>query len=492
MGKLLSLWRRVGLFQKRDEHAKWAEEVSKQVDEGVASAVAGLGLFPSGDTINVGANADGSIVVNGDNIQVSPALQATVSGSAATIAGSDISGTGGFDYLTQATWYVNSATGNDANDGATALTPLLTLAELGRRWQGRTLAQNTTINLSGTFTEPLQLFATNPLNFTVTVVGQAPTQTGTGSLTAAFVAYAPATNVDAKVTDAAQTWAPLIGHRVRMTSGAANGAIAWLIKDLGANVARVSQFVNRATGAAATPAAGDTYVTETLATSIWGYSAVLNGGGNLKIVDIESTLPASSAFVQVVQGNSNFVPTGIAKLPHFDGCKFSGSSNHSFRYTSAFFVGCLNTGSGLRVYFSEIQLYAHCCFQTFFAAQTESRVSVQLLSVAQAGNGWGIFNQSIFSLAIDALGAYDVVSGGAAVDVEAAQLTCGVANGIIFGSGNTIAQNVRVRSNSAITYTTKPVITGTGNDALIGGTPKTWGTVPYVEPANNAMIVARV
>lgn len=77
MGLLLNLWRRVGRFQARDELAKWAEAVSTRIDEGALSViVAGLGLFSSGNTINVGQNADNSVIVNPTDIQVNPTIQA--------------------------------------------------------------------------------------------------------------------------------------------------------------------------------------------------------------------------------------------------------------------------------------------------------------------------------------------------------------------------------------------------------------------------------
>src|SRR5574340_1234089 len=40
----------------------------------------------------------------------------------------------GEPFLTQATWYVDSITGNDLNSGVSAGTALKTLAELSRRW----------------------------------------------------------------------------------------------------------------------------------------------------------------------------------------------------------------------------------------------------------------------------------------------------------------------------------------------------------------------
>lgn len=61
----------------------------------------------------------------------------------------------------------------------------------------------------------------------------------------------------------------------------------------------------------------------------------------------------------------------------------------------------------------------------------------------------------------------------------------------VYGSGNTFPTAALVRSGTGFVYTTKPTIVGTVQDALVGGTARAWAAIPYIEPANNAMIVVR-
>ncbi len=57
---------------------------------------------------------------------------------------------------------------------------------------------------------------------------------------------------------------------------------------------------------------------------------------------------------------------------------------------------------------------------------------------------------------------------------------------LLWGSGNTAEG---LRCSHFLSYVTKPIITGAGGDCTVGGTLRTWGTIPYVELANLAAIV---
>ena len=409
----------------------------------------------------------------------------------------------GFPFLTQSTWYVDSVNGNDANTGATAGTALKTLAELTRRFQARLLAQDTTINLSGTFTNFLSLRCSITQGKTLTVQGTM-TQASAGSITAAFVAYAPATNVDAKLTDATQTWATQVDRRIRMTSGAAADSIAWVLKDLGANVARVSQFVLRGiagnSGKMVTPAQNDTYVVETYNATVYGLDVVVGGGGNVYCKDFQVTGDTANGLP------SRFEVCGLdgkAWVPRnciLDGVEFLGAVQ--CYYWQASLVGCRQR-CDLRFYQSTCAVFGHVlkqptgqalsCYLSSFAG---CRILVCATIISQgatgisSGDGGVLFVVFDSAFAAASIGGYDnttnpIVEVGV---VSACYLV--VANAYIFGSGNTASSNTKVHNGGVIAYTSKPVVTGTGNDALVGGTAKTWGTIPYLEPANGAQITA--
>lgn len=124
-------------------------------------------------------------------------------------------------YLTQSVWYVDSVTGNDANSALTALTAIKTLAELTRRFEGRTLSPamaTMDINLSGTFAEELVLNFASPAQTVITVT--APMTTVYSGTIGTFTAGVPTTNTRATLQDAGLVAATHLRRRVRLTSGA--------------------------------------------------------------------------------------------------------------------------------------------------------------------------------------------------------------------------------------------------------------------------------
>lgn len=389
--------------------------------------------------------------------------------------------------LTQDAFYVNAVTGSDLNPGTIAA-PLKTLAKLAQLLEGRYLPQDTAINLTGVFPDPLVIQATMALGKTLTVLGEAPTQDYVGSITAAFVPYAPATNVDAKLTDAARVWAALIGKRIRMTSGAALGAITWLMKDLGANVARVGQFVDRTTGNAKLPANGDTFVVETLATSIAGLDVSISGGGFfvLKDVIVQPSNALQTNRVWAIGNNPAVLTPAVAVL---NGCQFVGSPSNAVDFYNSFvcFVGCSNTATAqMRLYDSQVYLWGQVAFAGV-SAQVATRVAVLATCVGQTAGFFAAYDQSVFAAVCDSafaaasLGVFDK-AGASCVETDTGGIFAfAFANAILFGSGNTAGNRFLARSGCVSTYITKPVITGgAGNDSSVGGTVRTWAQIPYL------------
>lgn len=398
-------------------------------------------------------------------------------------------------YMTQVNWYVNAATGNDANDGETALTAIQTQSELTRRFEGRTISPSVptvTVNLAGTFTQPLSLHCSGVPGTTINVIGETPTQNATGSLTAAFVPFAPATNVDAKVTDGAQVWAPLIGKRIRMTSGTSSGAITWLAKDLGANVVRVGQFIERSTGKMKSPTNGDTYAVETLVTLVPGLDVVISGGAAFYAKDVNFALSQDS--VRIFAGA---LPANLWIPAHciLDGCQIASAPFQCKVEQSAVAMIACRSAVSTRFYHSDITLFGHVAVAEV-ASQIGNRIAVMATCLGQGANaGIKAYDDAEVALFFDATftaasyGVYDNTSGFSCEIAGTALFHAGnFAATYLFGSGNTGTAAVTVRSGNQFVYVSKPVITGPTNDVKIGGTVKSWAQVPFVEPANNAMI----
>lgn len=517
MGKLLSLWRKVGRFANRDDHAKWAEQVSETADQlrqTVANIISGVidveslqlpeQALPPPAAPNVGSiftmdvggvtefffeDSNGNVIQLTTNGQIStgPTTQAAVAGNTATIAGSGISSTGGFAYLTQFTWYVNATTGNDANDGATPATAIQTLPELARRLQGKYALASVTINLTGQFTSPLTLEFLGSPGVTCTVNGAAPTQIDAGSLTGAYQAYSPAANTDARVTDAAQAWGPNVNARIRFTSGAANGNIAWVLADLGANTARIGQLVNRTTGnVSPNPGIGDTYVVETLPTLIAGYMVALSGGMKFAGKDLTCHVESVDNINQYIRtSGQTALTTDQAPTCRLDGCKFENAvitagTRQAF-YES--FFGMIGTHAvcAMGLTLSRVLANGHSFTQSILI-NAGARLEAQVHLIGQ-GAGISLGTGATLQLTVDGaavaagLGVYSA-AGTACLDVGVgACVGSALAGNTLFGTGNTSTESCRVRSGGGFHYLTTPTITGPATDCLVGGTAFTWAAI---------------
>ena len=175
-------------------------------------------------------------------------------------------------YLAETAWFISWLTGNDQNTGTTLATPLKTFAELVRRWGRDPVAPNFTVPtvtitvIDHNAADHIGIQFYNRIftsNTNVTIVAAASAILQSGSFTAVR-AKNVATNTPFGVTDSAipgGTWP--VGRRIKVLTGAAAGAWTWIVKDEGAQVARItSPSINGS--AAVTPAVGDTYQIETL------------------------------------------------------------------------------------------------------------------------------------------------------------------------------------------------------------------------------------
>lgn len=444
---------------------------------------AGAGLQGGGDlsanrAFDVGQNADGSIVINGDNIQLNPGYGLFASTVAAQ---------------TQTTWFIDPVNGNDANDGLTAGTALKTDAQrqfrVGAVWK---------INADTTVTYLNNVPDTDPVIMTV-ILGKNGVLRINGIATVTYTSpgsgFSATTNLNragqqpSLITEAG-LGAGRTGQRIRTTSGASANSITWLDKDLGGGQYRtapwgIMSFATNPLPFSPTPknvSAGDQFVIESL-TQI--------GFLSLNVVSAQFGGAASQNGTQVVLQNLYLtqadeqiqqLPTGtVTFAPMLYGCRIHGPWSaaccQTYQDTGVIYVvpqsstayfGCLVRGrmtiqSGATIFID---------FDTLFS-QSSSGIRVRYGGVARIGS------MAVFDMTADAVLTED---GDTRCDV----LFSGA--DLLWGTGST-GVGVRIRSGGKLTYATKPTVTG-ASDTNVGGTAKTWATIPYIEPANNAMIVA--
>jgi len=185
----------------------------------------------------------------------------------------------------QLSWHINAGTGNDENQGDTALVPLATWAEFVRRMgPGRidNYLATITVYIDSNLTEDITMsdLTADALGAYLVVQGQR-TVLYSGSVTAKTNWQASPVPTRGTFTDAALpvswTASGLVGKMVVMTSGAATGYIGWVELDQGAKTAVVSRLFDPITYSTADPGVGDTFDVVDL-TTITGNSVSFQSG----------------------------------------------------------------------------------------------------------------------------------------------------------------------------------------------------------------------
>jgi hypothetical protein len=166
--------------------------------------------------------------------------------------------------LAQPNWFISNLTGNDANDGITALTPLKTKAQLLFRWGPNPVFTIPTVTVNiidDNISDAVAIPISNLEGTIITWQAFANAVSSTGSFTA-VTPVNTATNTPPKVQDGAIAWTP--GARIRNTTiGPRLNSVMWVLKDEGGGVARVTGEGD-INGTLTVPVVGDTYAIDTL------------------------------------------------------------------------------------------------------------------------------------------------------------------------------------------------------------------------------------
>ncbi len=401
--------------------------------------------------------------------------------------------------LEQGAWFVDSAIGDDANDGATALTALRTLAGLTRRWNGRVFSPAVTavtVTLTGSFpTETLDLqaaFTAPNLDVPVLVQGQMAPAGLAGTITA----YQPfvVSTTRASVTDAAANFTASKRKRIRITSniGGALGAVS-TVASLGGGVtiANIGQFttVTGLTGTTVNPAVNDTYIVEDFVTKIKQWNVDCPGAA-VTLRDISWLAPAGGVANSHSLQATNFLlkvfgcelDTGTSIVQNVDGhCTITGSHV---------------TGSSV--------LQTTHCFQSWKNSVVTSTnplthalgSSIQGTSMMHDGDGvrnagLAINNNSQVSDTTQRCFFGSVNAGGSTCLARAGGGGAQWRIAAFWGAaGNTVTNACQIVNGSAGQFTAGTPPTATGNtpgvnDVTIGGVGMAWAALPFANAAPN-------
>lgn len=400
---------------------------------------------------------------------------------------------------TQAVWYLDPVNGNDTNSGATSSLALKTHKELMRRI-GRDAGvinhrADVYILNNVPLTDPVFVSVTVGPNGMLVYHGQR-TQVGSGSFTAVTLENA-ATNQAFEVEDSAipTSWTASgwVGKRIRRTS---DNATCWVTKDLGTKRARISPMLQGWNGtgdfpgwqlSTQNPGVGNAYVVEDL-TSIELAAVDVTGTGYFLNTTISQVVFKDLAFSLA----SGTIPTRVIARQDFVafyacdagspwggadgdntswyGCKVSAPTALSGHYN---YQNCFIDGAGFP-----------------FDILSRSRVTMTACLVQNCDFGVRIFGGRL-EVQGSASGFFDTTNGPAIVADTGGVLE---ARAIIYGSGQS-DRGIIVRTGGIVAYNTvgsKPTVTGTAGDAMVGGTVRTWAQIPYAETAQLAGLLLRV
>lgn len=405
------------------------------------------------------------------------------------------------DWLLQ-NFFVNTATGHNENDGATALTPINNDREIFQRWgPGKRAAIATAITITWAQSPSVQtnLMFEILLGGALTFVGT-PLVTKVGSVLTAVTVQDRTTQTRWAITAGALLDATDLGKLYVITASGipANvGAYAEAIKDNGANQIIVTPFgtYNNTTGAftVITPAVGDTIEVRAMtATTLIGniegfgtYSGTQLGTSKVVFDSIHLASAAGANQASSIRAcGVGFVYTRctFASIV-LSGPTFNNTSGHFWRGGGGI-SGCVIAirGAGAAT-FSQIGM-----LNGFFTMTRGSQVVTTSDCYFQNTNVTPVHGGTIIS------------SGCAFFDRSSASQNLFLAPGAVFQQSGAIPDwgtnnagfGIFLQSTSFYSYATKPTINsglGAGREASIGGTDTLLVNIPYIEGANNASMV---
>lgn len=401
-------------------------------------------------------------------------------------------------WLTQATWHINSTTGDDENDGLTAGTALATHAELVRRWGTYpNWPVAITVHIDSDLNEQLVIRGRSTAQLFPRYIGTT-TVVLSGTLTGynGFVDGVQAQDVTAVELVA---YAPTSNEFLRLTSGAANDCVGWPYILPGGGAGQIGLG---ATG------------------RIVGFPPFITGWANFAAgigdtFNVERVPTVSGLLVDVDFGIAQFTTIAQTAQVYFESLMFFSSTGNSpvslgrDQYSPATQLGVVfnrcsflesaTVGGSARYY--NCRHYSDATNPLLYGVSDHSAsYNGDLHQYNTFRNGeYGFFNHNtviggiLFTFNSRFQGGFVTVGGlglnSMFVD-QTSEATFGVGGEATWGT-NTTALSVGFRCSGRAWYVAaaKPTFTGAAGDTVIGGTATAWAAIPFIEPANNAMLV---
>jgi hypothetical protein len=421
-----------------------------------------------------------------------------------------VSGGGGDAILVQPNWYLNAITGDDANDGATPLTPIQTNAELAVRWgTGVRLANQIYLVEWQTpmpSADPAFIDAIVGPN-ALLILSMDSEQHLAGTLTGYDPTDRPTQTMNQMVDTGVASFVPFLGQIVQFTSGPAQFGFARILAEPAANTARLTTpvFTDGAGGVTRTPdpGIGDEYVIQGIPTmtvgminirgagisvpgtsfvsmltmSLDGLGAGSSGGITIRGVQVQAE---RSSFRRLDMDIDQFLPAAcLFNDVQMEGRGIARHVAAGDGATSSLLRACAATG------------------QMRFASGSAGTLDMDFVfqnagGKFDSGSGWGVGTVAWFDGISGQLTSCFVDAGATLVSAPCPD---GDNDDLIWGTNN-VGNGVYVKSNGGLLYVTKPTVNGglgVGREVSVGGNNKEWiPDIPFNDsgPAASGAIVA--
>ncbi len=385
------------------------------------------------------------------------------------------------EWLSQASWTIDPTAADDEGDGSPG-DPLQTHAELGRRAfnQGWAINQDTVVNITQNglpAEDPVEIDVATPTDVVIRYVGDAVTlQSGTLTDATALSSGTALPTVEDTVNGFG---APDTLSRIRLTSGASSGAIAWMLRDDGANVFTTSAFATTAktppvvTGTPVltdpTPGGGDDYVLEGLPRVRLARVKITHAvGANLTL--LFDTL-------EVGESEGAIIVTSLDRTFFIDSVILNAVFQKADANFSNVLVRGINQLNGQAVF----RAGALAVSSVFVGAEAAINMQEEHTAVGESLISGGIADYSITG----PVSAHDAPAAGLLLE----PLTRARTVDLVWGSGNgTYGINA---AGGQLFYApgTQPTVTGSTNDTRVGGVDTPYAGIPAFNGGDGSAIV---
>jgi hypothetical protein len=379
-------------------------------------------------------------------------------------------------YGLQSSWGVDEVAGND-NGVGTSVAPLRSVTELNRRLSYTSISQDTTIQLIGNVSTPLDLVNTQIApGVSVTVSGTVTAiTTGTISAVSALVGSGYPWQVDCTGIN----WTT-VTDRLLVTN---TGKTFWVSEVVSATRVILSAGANAA-GTVQAPVNAETFTVQSLSTIPLSYLGTLGG-----FVSAGSIFGLTLQDLHFTGGNTHpaFAATTRAKLQR---CQIDMPSNGglSLNGQNWSLISCKIAGNGShQVQATGILGFTACLFDST-AATFQFRTPVRCTQSSVVYN----------NTKLDIRNTLDVQGGGLHIrNVAGDCLTIGAGailvapttTSLVSGASNSVGVGITVQSGAQYLYQTssKPTLTA-ASDTKIGGVGLAYSSIPAITAANNAQM----